>query len=239
MLAGNNEAVSLLIQAGADITYHYSHSNIPHLHMALKQEQIRPDGVISSSSSSHLVKELRTKNNQPKTVPLITPRNKQEDPEKSPNNNFISHQNYVEIVKTLLKNGADPLLPDEHKNTPLHLASLKGSIPMMASILVSQILYVQNNEKKTVLDLWPRDKMELEILIEPLTQVFSLTNENAPIFNLNVNISLDLLDKILDYVDRKTLHFVLPCINHKWRTIYHDHILGKKRKKLSTLALLQ
>jgi len=126
---------------------------------------------------------------------------------------------------------------DENKNTPLHLASLKGSIPMMASILVSQLMYLKNNEKKTVIDLWPRDQRELDIIIDPLTQVFSLTNDKTQIFGLNINLSQELLDKILEHLDRRTLHIVLPCINHKWRTIYHDYILGKKRKKFSSIAL--
>jgi len=83
------------------------------------------------------------------------------------------------------------------------------------------------------MDVWPRDKQELDVILKPLEQVFSFYMIGEPVFGVNVEISKELIAKIFSYLDRRTLHLVIPGVSHRWRTLHHDYVLQKKRKKLA------
>jgi len=129
----------------------------------------------------------------------------------------------VDLVKTLLTHGANPLTSDESNNTSLHLASKQGSIPMLSILLSAILTQVRNNEKKSVVDLWPRDKSELDVLLTPLQNVYTKTMHHMPVFGMH-DVGEELMWKIFHYLDKKTLHGVVPCVNQYWRVLYESTI---------------
>eukprot|EP01123_Difflugia_compressa_P012745 TRINITY_DN5584_c0_g2_i1.p1 TRINITY_DN5584_c0_g2~~TRINITY_DN5584_c0_g2_i1.p1 ORF type:complete len:133 (-),score=23.58 TRINITY_DN5584_c0_g2_i1:118-516(-) len=130
------------------------------------------------------------------------------------------------------------------------MASSKGSLPMLASILAAHLTQVKNNDQKSVLDVWPGDKYELDnAILKPLTQVFSYYGGNSSssgsvastvysdwgggvYFGLNVDLSKHVIARILYYVDYRTMHLVVPCVNHSWRYMYKEYQIYKRRLKL-------
>lgn len=66
--------------------------------------------------------------------------------------------NYMHYFQTLLQRGADPNLPDNYGNTPLHY-SMKLGLDIMTRILIESggDPYIQNHIEKSALDVAYRD----------------------------------------------------------------------------------
>uniref|UniRef100_A0A6B2L0Y3 Uncharacterized protein n=1 Tax=Arcella intermedia TaxID=1963864 RepID=A0A6B2L0Y3_9EUKA len=244
MFAGHSDIIKLLVENGADITYRFNPTNTPHLHLAIRQESVPSPNYYSGPTnfnqlgiSNILAWKEKFGTSNRNLGKLYSPR-KQYSPAPILQDTNINHHNYVEIVKTLLKKGANPSQPDDHGNTPLHMAARVGSVPMMAAILSANITHIFNNEGRSVADVWQRDRSELDVLLKPLEQVFSFYSEKVPAFGGELSaldIPKSITTRIFAFLDRKTLHIIVPCVSHKWRILYQDFVLEKKRKKLGLI----
>ena len=88
---------------------------------------------------------------------------------------------HLEMLQLLLsKGGGDHVnLPSKQRNTPLHLASMKGNLPVMEFLLEKKAdLNCQNEKGNTALHL-AVDNNNLQVKLSPKNQIKFLNRKNT------------------------------------------------------------
>ena len=87
-------------------------------------------------------------------------------------------RNYIQMIKLLIKNGANVNAKDLQKRTPLHLASLNGNLPLVGLLIANKAnVFAFTQRKLTPSDM--TDDVEIKKLIEK-GKMFSIAMKFAP-----------------------------------------------------------
>lgn len=206
LTSGNTQVLTTILEANADVLLRSTNS--PYLHMAIRQEVAIPGNTGIDSIMSRwnpLSKSLSTSSrsrNLPSTERIL---------------------GSIDMVKTLLKYNANPLSLDELQNTSLHLACQEGSVPMLALLLSSMFKAVPNINKKSLIDVWSKDKADLDTFLDFYLQVYIKSTGRKPLFG-----SYDVPDvvvwKIFSFLDKTSLIRVIGVIDHQWRMLQKEYL---------------